>query len=121
MMPFSRFVRPLILLSLFAQQTLASESLDDTINYLIGYVEKSKVTFIRNGQSHTPAEAADHIRAKYDHFKNKIKTPEDFIQLCASKSLLSGKPYLVHPSSGKEMHMDEWLAQALDAHRGSIH
>jgi hypothetical protein len=42
-----------------------------------------KGTFIRNGASHTPAEAVAHVKAKYEHFKNQIKTPEEFIRLSA--------------------------------------
>ena len=101
--------------------TLAAESLEQTIDYLIDYVGKSNATFIRNGASHTPAEAAAHIKAKYDHFKNQIKTPEDFIRLSASKSLLTGKPYLVRTPDGKEMHLDVWLADALKEYRASKH
>jgi hypothetical protein len=98
-------------------QTFADESLEQTINYLLHYVETSKATFIRNGTEHTPAEASKHIKAKYDHFKNEIKTPEDFIRFAASKSLLTGKPYLVRTPDGKETHLDAWLTEALKTHR----
>jgi hypothetical protein len=98
-------------------QTLATESLDQTIDYLVNYVAKSDAIFIRNGATHTPAEATAHIKAKYAHFKNQIKTPEDFIRLSASKSLLTGKPYLVRTPDGKEMHLDVWLTDALKSHR----
>ncbi len=99
----------------------AAESLDQTINYLLDYIRKSDAVFIRNGSNHTGSEAVEHIKAKYDHFKNDIKTPEDFIRLAASKSLLTGKPYLVHPKSGKEQPMTEWLTEALQAHRAAGH
>ena len=108
----------LILLSMSAGQLLAAESLDDSIKFLLDYVAKSDATFIRNGQKHTPQEAVDHIKAKYEHFKNEIKTPEDFIRLSASKSLLTGQPYLVRTAEGKEMHLDAWLTEALKKHRG---
>ena len=101
----------------FVAQLLAAESLDQTVNYLIDYVGKSNAVFIRNGASHTPTEAASHIKAKYEHFKNQVKTPEDFIRLSASKSLLSGKPYLVRTPDGKEMHLDVWLTEALKEYR----
>jgi Family of unknown function (DUF5329) len=95
----------------------SAESLDQTISFLIDYVANSKATFIRNGGSYTPAEAAEHIKAKYAHFKKDIRTPEDFIRLSASKSILSGKPYLVRLPDGKEMHLDAWLTDALKQHR----
>jgi hypothetical protein len=98
-------------------QTMAKESLEQTIDYLLHKIETSKATFIRNGKEHTPAEAVSHIREKYDHFKEEIKTPEDFIRLSASKSLLTGQPYLVRTPHGKEMHLDAWLTEALKAHR----
>jgi hypothetical protein len=96
----------------------AAESLDETIHYLLDYVAKSDATFVRNGQTHTPQEAVNHIKAKYEHFKKEIKTPEDFIRLSASKSLLTGQPYLVRTKDGKEMHLDAWLTEALKKHRG---
>jgi hypothetical protein len=105
----------------FARPAMAEESLEQTINYLIGYVADAKVTFIRNGATHTPAEGVQHIKAKYAHFKNEIKTPEDFIRLSASKSLLTGKPYLVRFPDGKEMPLDAWLTDALRRHRSESH
>jgi len=104
-----------------ASSATAEESLDQTINYLINHVRTSKLTFVRNGTTHSGAEAADHIKAKYDHFKKEIKTPEDFIRLSASKSLLTGKPYLVKVSESKEMHLDEWLTDALKDYRNQSH
>src|SRR6266403_4708592 len=95
----------------------ATESLDQTIGYLIDYVTRSNASFIRNGTPHTPAEAGAHIKAKYEHFRPQIKTPEDFITLSASKSLLTGKPYLVRTTDGRVMRLDKWLTEALQAHR----
>ena len=96
----------------------AAESLEDSIKFLLDYVAKSDATFIRNGQKHTPQEAVNHIKAKYQHFKSEIKTPEDFIRLSASKSLLTGQAYLVRTKDGKEMQLSAWLTDALRKHRG---
>ena|SRR5207253_11300271 len=104
---------------LLSVQGAPPEKLDETISYLLNYVAASNATFIRNGTSHTPAEAVAHIKAKYEHFKTEIKTPEDFIRLSASKSLMSGQPYLVRTPDGKEIRLDEWLTEALRAHRAS--
>ena len=100
-----------------ATPTFAAEPLEKTIAYLLHQVEAADATFIRNGTTHTPAEAAAHIKAKYEHFKSQIKTPEDFIRLAASKSLLTGKPYLVRSPGGKEMPLDAWLTEALQQHQ----
>ena len=105
--------------AVLATRTFAAESLEQTVNYLLHQIETSNVTFIRNGTEHAPVEAVAHIRAKYEHFKSEIKTPEDFIRLSASKSLLTGKPYLVRPKDGKEMPLEAWLTEALRQHRAS--
>ena len=118
---YARFIVVWTFLSIFAGPFFAAESLDESINYLLDYVAKSDATFIRNGQTHTPQEAASHIKAKYEHFKDKIKTPEDFIRLSASKSLQTGQPYLVRTRDGKEMHLDLWLRNALKEHQAAKH
>jgi hypothetical protein len=115
---FTHGLLAIALLFAVTTTTVADESLEQTIDYLLAYVAKSDGTFVRNGQSHTPAEAVAHIKAKYEHFKGEIKTPEDFIRLSASKSLLSGQPYLVRTTDGKEMRLDAWLTEALKKHRG---
>ena len=117
----ARLLAALIFLSMFSGQVVAAETLDESIKFLLDYVAKSDATFIRNGQTHTPQEAANHIKAKYEHFKSEIKTPEDFIRLAASKSLLTGKPYLVRSPDGKEMRLDVWLTDALKEYRASKH
>jgi hypothetical protein len=121
MMRCARLVIALIFLSMSAGQMRAAESLDESIKFLLDYVAKSDATFIRNGQKHTPQEAANHVKAKYEHFKSEIKTPEDFIRLAASKSLLTGKPYLVRAPDGKEMRLDVWLTEALKQYRTENH
>jgi hypothetical protein len=113
----ARLLSILVLFSFSTGQLLAAESLDDSIKYLLDYVASSNATFIRNGQTHTAEEAVTHIKAKYEHFKNEIKTPEDFIRLSASKSLLTGQPYLVRTADGKETRLDAWLTEALKQHR----
>jgi hypothetical protein len=114
MMRCAGLVAALAFLSMSAEQLLAAESLDESIKFLLDYVAKSDATFIRNGQTHTPREAVNHIKAKYEHFKSEIKTPEDFIRLSASKSLLTGQAYLVRTPDGKEMQLSVWLTTALE-------
>ena len=88
------------------------ENTDKVIAYLIDQVAKSHLTFTRNGTEYSSQEAADHIRNKYEYFKSRIEFPEDFIHFCASKSLESGKPYLVSTAQGK-IAMEKWLGQIL--------
>ena len=88
------------------------ENAATVFTYLIDQVAKSHLTFIRNGTEYSSQEAADHIWNKYEHFKSRIKSPEDFIHVCASKSLLSGKPYLVSTARGK-IPVEQWLGEIL--------
>jgi len=89
----------------------------ETIQYLLDFVVKSDCTFIRNDKEHTSQEAADHMRNKYEYFKEDIKTPEDFIRFAASKSMMSGKPYMVRTKEGKIILCQKWLTEALSKYR----
>jgi hypothetical protein len=80
-------------------------------------IETANATFIRNGQAHTPQQAVVRVRAKYEHFKSQIKTPEDFIRLAATKSLLTGQRYLIGPRQGSEMPHSGWLRNELRQHQ----
>jgi len=121
-------VIPGILICLFLGSTFAlaesvanGEKLAAAINYLLTFVEKSDCTFIRNDRPHTAQEAAAHMRRKYYHFKDEIKTPEDFIRLSATKSLISGKPYMVKTKAGQLLKSEIWLLEALESYRQNQH
>ncbi|MBA4417130.1 MAG: hypothetical protein C0392_04370 [Syntrophus sp. (in: bacteria)] len=103
--------------TLCAEETRAQENTDETIAYLLGLVAKSDSAFIRNGQSYPGSKATIHMKNKYKHFKNQIKTPEDFIRLAATESLLSGEPYMVKTKEGQELRCDEWMKKALKEYR----
>ena len=94
-----------------------SENSESAIQFLLQHVADSGLIFIRNSDRHDAADAAEHMNNKYEYFRDKIKTPEDFIQRCASKSLLSGKPYRVVLENGEEVRTDEWLLRALTDYR----
>src|SRR5206468_5755486 len=70
------------------------------IGELITYVETSGVRFIRNGTEYSGAGAAQHLRDKLGKAGNRVKTTEDFITGVASKSYITGKPYLVKFADG---------------------
>ena len=105
--------------SLAAQEEQADGNAENTakvVAFLIEEVKASHLTFIRNGKTHSSEEAANHIHRKYDHVKSQIKTPEDFIRLCASKSLVSGEPYLVVTPQGT-VTVESWLRHILMEYR----
>jgi hypothetical protein len=94
--------------------------LDETIQHLIAYVAQSDLTFVRNAEQYSGKEAAEHMQKKYAHFKDKIKTPKDFIELCASQSMLTRKPYLVINENGETVTTKEWLTAELAVYRKSV-
>ena len=89
--------------------------IEQMIQHLIGTVSGSDLTFVRNASEYTPDEAAAHMQKKYRHFRDKIETPEDFIELCATRSLLSGKSYLVIDRQGNTLRTSDWLRGELAA------
>ena len=92
--------------------------LDTTIQHLIEFVKQSDVQFERNFSSHDSLEAAQHIEKKYEHFKDEIDTPEKFIELCATRSLVTGKQYQVILVDGEALPAGEWLNLELARYRG---
>jgi len=85
----------------------------DAINHQLQFVETSRCTFLRNGVEYNSKSAVNHIKEKYDYFKNQIRTAEDFIALAATKSELSGRPYFVRCEKAKEVPTATWLHEEL--------
>lgn len=79
------------------------------IDELITFVRTSDVRFIRNGKEYSAAEGADHLRMKLGKAGDRVKTTDDFINGIASKSYLSGKPYLVKFPDGRTQPAGDWL------------
>ena len=79
------------------------------IDELINYVQMSGVRFIRNGSEYSGSEGAQHLRDKLARAGDRVKTTDDFITGIASKSSLSGKPYLVKFPDGHTKPTGEWL------------
>ena len=96
------------------------DSLEKAISHLLKYVEESGCAYIRNDKKYSSNEAAEHIKKKYDHFKDEIVTPERFIELCATKSLVSGKPYFVRCGRNDKIPSAAWLLAELERYRSRI-
>lgn len=88
---------------------MAEEPLASRINTLILTIEDSGCHFIRNGKTYTPVESVAHIKKKYKYFRNDIDSIDKFIELSASKSLISGKPYYVLCDDGQRQVSATWL------------
>ncbi|CAN7242391.1 MULTISPECIES: DUF5329 family protein [Variovorax] len=91
-------------------QATPSASEQKLIDTLILRVSKmTTMTFMRNGDEHNAADAAKHMQAKFDHFKDEITTAEDFIDRCASRSEMTGKPYKIKMPNGSMRDANEFL------------
>jgi hypothetical protein len=84
------------------------------IDFLISSVENLKGTkFIRNGSEYDGKEAAEHLRMKLINVGKRVQTAEDFIRLCASKSYISGKPYMIRTADGKTIKSEDYFQKKL--------
>ena len=79
------------------------------IDELISFVQTSGVRFIRNGKEYSGAEGAQHLRDKLARAGDRVKTTDDFIAGIASRSYISGKPYLVKFADGHTQSTGDWL------------
>lgn len=85
------------------------------IEALIKYVATLEgAVFIRNGSNHTPANAAQHMRSKWDASRNQIRTARQFIEQAASKSSLTGEEYRVRLKDGRTVSSESLLTAELD-------
>jgi hypothetical protein len=67
------------------------------IDALLGKLQASGCQFNRNGSWYSGTEARSHLLRKLEYFEDKgnVQNTEQFIELAASKSSSSGKPYQV--------------------------
>jgi len=86
-----------------------SSQLSARISLLLEAVSQSGCTFIRNGKSHTSSEGMKHIKKKYAHYENDIDSIDTFIELTATRSLISGRAYEVQ-CNGQTMTSADWLS-----------
>lgn len=83
------------------------------IDALIAAVEKSGLVFIRNGSEHSAADAASHMRLKFNNAGSRISTAEQFIDYLASKSSITGSPYFLKFPDGHTEKAGLWLHRKL--------
>ena len=97
-----------------AVQATPSAAEHKVIETLIQRVANFKsMKFMRNGEEHDAAEAAKHLRDKYDYFKEKIVTAEDFIRLCGTRSEVTRRPYKVRIADSAPRNASDFLNEEL--------
>jgi hypothetical protein len=97
----------------FAQSPLPATIRE--INQLFVALENSKCEFNRNGSWYNAQKATEHLRRKYDYLLQKglVTSTESFIDLAATKSSLSGKPYLVRCGNAQPIPSKSWFTGKL--------
>jgi hypothetical protein len=104
-----------VILALFSGAVSAQDNIEKKkIEFLISSVENLKgAIFIRNGSEHDGKAAAEHLRMKLKNAGSYVKTADDFIRLCASKSYITGRPYMIRLSNGKTIKSEEYFREKL--------
>ncbi len=93
-----------------SQDELARER--EKILRLIKLVGTSGSTFIRGGKEYPAAEAAEHLKGKFEVVRDEVHTVGEFISKVASRSWITGIEYRVRTPDGQETTAGEWLREA---------
>lgn len=88
------------------------------VQHLLEYLRTSGCAMERNGERHSGEDAYAHVMKKYDYFRDDIGTSEEFIELAATKSTMSGEYYLVVCPDAAPMRTRDWLLEELRRYRG---
>jgi len=85
------------------------------IGALLSALEKSGCEFNRNGSWYASKDARTHLQRKFEYLegKNAVQSTEQFIELAASTSSSSGKPYLVRCGKAAPVESKAWLTAQL--------
>lgn len=103
-----------LVLALGHSTVQANDQMARETGALLDFVEQSQCQFVRNGSEHSPVQARAHLEKKRDYLERKklLNRAEDFIELAASKSSMSGKAYQVRCPTGTQP-AGEWLKAEL--------
>ncbi|MGX9220772.1 DUF5329 domain-containing protein [Massilia varians] len=92
------------------------------IDALMAKMSASNCQFERNGSWHNAADARKHLLRKLDYIEKRRETlasAEQFIDVAASKSSFSGKPYRVKCGAAEPVNSQVWLNRELKALRAA--
>ena len=112
----------LAVLSLGAAAAPTPPAVRAEIDALMAKMSASNCQFERNGSWHSALEARQHLLRKLQYIEKRRETlasAEQFIDVAASKSSFSGKPYRVKCGSGEAVPSREWLTRELKALRAA--
>lgn len=104
-----------VLLLMFSTDANANQQQE--IEHLLLFVATTSCMYERNGSFHNGADARNHINKKYQYYKNKVKSSEDFIKYAATKSSISGSKYKIHCAESSPINSSDWLLTELKVYR----
>jgi hypothetical protein len=89
------------------------------IDALMAGLQASGCEFNRNGSWYRAPEAKAHLLKKLNYLQGRttIASTEQFIELAASKSSMSGRPYLVRCADSAPVESRVWLMHRLKSLR----
>jgi hypothetical protein len=89
------------------------------VDGLLARLETSGCEFYRNGTRHTAAEATPHLVGKLNYLKERgaVQTAEQFIDLAASSSSVTGQAYVIRCGTAAPVESGAWLRSQLKAMR----
>ncbi len=107
-----------LLLVMGAAQAEVAPPVRAEITGLLDFVEHSGCQFVRNGTAYPAPQAREHLQKKLTYLegKKRINSAEDFIELAATQSSMSGKPYQVRCPTGSQP-AGTWLNTELHRQR----
>ena len=89
------------------------------VDYLLATIAQSGCQFNRNGTWYDSAQATAHLQNKYSYLvmRDAIRTAEDFIEMTASRSSMTGSRYWISCSGATPIECGQWLKERLAAYR----
>jgi len=124
---FGSVKKSLIQFALICLCTASSTALADVpfaqvteVNHLLIFIKKSGCIINRNRTDHAAEKGLEHIKKKYDHFRNDIKSTEDFIDYSATRSTMSGDYYMVKCPGSETIKTQDWLMAELKRFRAEL-
>lgn len=99
-------------------QAQTSPQATQEINSLLDFVEHSECRFMRNGTEYPGPQARAHLEKKLEYLEesDKVSSAEDFIELAATQSSMSGRAYEVRCPAGIQP-ANIWLKTELQRQR----
>lgn len=120
-------MRPILILflALAFVPALRADPLPSTsraeIDTLLVRLQVSGCSFNRNGAWHSATEARSHLLRKLEYLERKhaVHSTEQFIELAASASSVSGRPYRVKCGNAAAVESRVWLTSELRSIRAA--